>query len=655
MVPSGFVDEDGVSQVYIEASTRDVLAVITLLGLPLIYFGMCEGIWGSAVGKKLCHLRVAGPAGERVGLHRALSRASLFTLAFVAARAIPNLYPFFQSWWSLSPWYLMSPWVWSTWIFAQPSLMFMVFLSLVFQTARSTNAYASVFDRLTHTRVVVARGVRQSAVRTNGSKPPPPRTDDQIGPYSVVRILAKEPVGELLLGYDAILRRYVWIHRVPPGAMTLSRQRRDLARNTRLRWLSGTRTSGQAWDAYEAPTGCLLATQAWRALPWSTVKIWLGDLASECEAILDGSSTATDLDVARVWITADGRAKLLDFDFVEPAGTAPDATVPTIDLRAAQAFLAAIAQLADRSAPYPRRVETFLADLEARQFASPHALRQEAEAVTAVPIQVTRRVKFAQVALYCAAIAFLSVFEDLNGSWLLRAHADLSALRGSLQEITFFEREKRTKDASALTTYVGGTFRNIIENRRVWRSLHAQSTMARTERQRAERILATAPPTAEDTERAKTYLSSWPEGPFHQFTFGNGWMSLSDRGVSGARRRITGSMRWLGSVASLGVLSLMSGLMFSGGLVIRLLGMDIVTRSGARASRWRTGLRTLLAWSPSMLFLAAWFDGRLNPFGSGEIASAILLAVMITGAVWSVVDPRRGLQDRLTGTWLVPR
>jgi hypothetical protein len=32
-----------------------------------------------------------------------------------------------------------------------------------------------------------------------------------------------------------------------------------------------------------------------------------------------------------------------------------------------------------------------------------------------------------------------------------------------------------------------------------------------------------------------------------------------------------------------------------------------------------------------------------------------LLAVFIAGAIWAVLHPSRGIQDRIAGTWIVPR
>ena len=36
-------------------------------------------------------------------------------------------------------------------------------------------------------------------------------------------------------------------------------------------------------------------------------------------------------------------------------------------------------------------------------------------------------------------------------------------------------------------------------------------------------------------------------------------------------------------------------------------------------------------------------------------AFVISLGLFVTGTVWAVVNPARGLQDRIAGTYLVPR
>ncbi len=111
----------------------------------------------------------------------------------------------------------------------------------------------------------------------------------------------------------------------------------------RLRWLSGRRSTSEAWDAYEALDGVPLATLLDAPRPWRTVRPWLLDLAREIDAGLkDGSIAALTID--HVWITRDGYAKLLDFRApgVPPAANQEGAAT----LESGQTFLAFVARRA---------------------------------------------------------------------------------------------------------------------------------------------------------------------------------------------------------------------------------------------------------------------------------------------------------------------
>jgi eukaryotic-like serine/threonine-protein kinase len=91
-----------------------------------------------------------------------------------------------------------------------------------------------------------------------------------------------------------------------------------------------------------------------------------------------------------------------------------------------------------------------------------------------------------------------------------------------------------------------------------------------------------------------------------------------------------------------------------GGLM-RILGLDLVTADGCPASRARVALRTVLAWSPFWIAtcVAIW------PFRPAShviisIGSASLL-ILLAGAFVALMNPSRGIQDRLAGTFIVPR
>ena len=98
-----------------------------------------------------------------------------------------------------------------------------------------------------------------------------------------------------------------------------------------------------------------------------------------------------------------------------------------------------------------------------------------------------------------------------------------------------------------------------------------------------------------------------------------------------------------------------AALLFRGGLVLRMAGVTFVRRDGKRASRLRVFWRALVAWSPLCLGIL----GIMLTFRSsnefGELPFALLCGLFLGLAVISVALPKRGLPDRLAGTWPVRR
>ena len=147
--------------------------------------------------------------------------------------------------------------------------------------------------------------------------------------------------------------------------------------------------------------------------------------------------------------------------------------------------------------------------------------------------------------------------------------------------------------------------------------------------------------------------------------------------------------------------ALVGALLFRGS-GMRLLGLEVVTADGRPASRLRILARTALTWAPVLLVLlitisaiaigeievsagirpqadlsrgaepritvssGAFELGQGLGYSLGSVARATrtgfllwltptLLLVMLAGAVVAIVHPARGIQDRLAGTWIVPR
>ena len=99
---------------------------------------------------------------------------------------------------------------------------------------------------------------------------------------------------------------------------------------------------------------------------------------------------------------------------------------------------------------------------------------------------------------------------------------------------------------------------------------------------------------------------------------------------------------------------------FPSGWVWRLAFVQIVGRSGAPASRLRVAWRTYITWVPfaALLILQRVIptDGQLGSLhidGTSRWVPRVTLAVIYL--LISLIWPRRGPQDVLAGTYLVPR
>ena len=86
-----------------------------------------------------------------------------------------------------------------------------------------------------------------------------------------------------------------------------------------------------------------------------------------------------------------------------------------------------------------------------------------------------------------------------------------------------------------------------------------------------------------------------------------------------------------------------------------VFGFCVVDATGAPAGRARLVARWLLSWSlPSASFFLL---TRAAPTGiaSSPFLAVLLLLAWLLGLAVAVLRPTRGLQDRWTGCWLVPR
>ena len=329
---------------------------IAFLGLGLLYFSIVEGIWGAGLGKRLKGLRVIRPGGRRPGVLRAFVRI-LIPILLIEAIRIPILMATI----SLEKVDdITKPQIW----FYIAVCNVVPWLAILLQVkARKENGFATAWDLVTGTRVVVEpTGVVRPLTET--AQPTLPadtanetRLEAEIGPYQVVRACDS---GSWLEAHDPVLRRQVWLlQRTAPGP---SDARCSVARPGRPRWLQKVETGESTWDAFESTSGMpfssLIENEA--KVPWSTLRHWLYDVASELWAATADQTLPDQLSLDQIWITTRGRAVVLDQPW--PQCDPPAERFSVEDIAGQQRFLGAIAACVD-STSLPLHAQPVLQNL----------------------------------------------------------------------------------------------------------------------------------------------------------------------------------------------------------------------------------------------------------------------------------------------------
>ncbi|HEY6358205.1 MAG TPA: hypothetical protein VIX35_08165, partial [Vicinamibacterales bacterium] len=378
----------------------------------------------------------------------------------------------------------------------------------------------------------------------------------RLGPYEIIAPLGATDVGEMFTGFDPVLLRDVWLHRLPVGAPAVPASARDLSRPGRLHWLNGQRTPHANWDAYEALDGQALVNirsngqplaslNTSGPLPWRTVRPWLSDLARELRACeRDDSLASVTASIEQVWITAAGHAKLLDFHapgvpnivYPRPPG-APAPLTP----RSAQLFLHHVARWAVGRKPAPRLPLSAKACLNRWIFEPYLTLREVVDVLTRLDEQPVR--------------------------------------------VSFGHRCLALSPQVAATLAGTGFFGLVL-------------------------------------------------APF-ALHFIPGW----------SRLHLTNAE--LGALG-FAVLGLAWAVALRGGFWLRACGIAVVMDHGDEVSRTRAAFRALVAWSWVPVQVAALFFGM-------SLLTAPIWLIKAVAVVWAAVSPERGLQDRIAGTYLVPR
>ncbi len=622
--------------------------------VSLLYFPLLEGLVGQTAGKWVCGIQVVGKAGPPGVALAALRWAVFYWLPGLLLMALGML---------------VGPVSLPAQIGIFPLLRLLLLLAL-FATARRHNGFAGLHDILSGTRVV-----RRDGRQTRASVDPDRTLRHQVeslapvGPYTVRGFLVRSGSEQVLEGYDPTLGRRVWIRSLPDGTPPLSSGRRDLARPGRLRWLNGRRRSGENWDAYAAVDGLPLKTAVRTKPPWSALRLWLLDLAAE---VAEGCSDHTEpekLALGRIWIGADGRARWLDFPVSDdPPRAAGDRGGHNV-LADLQAVLSQVTSAArphgdgahGKILPLPVAASGFLRRLKQTGFDSLSELLGALRSLSGTDAAVGRQSRFAQI-LICAAFPLLSTIAIGTAGYMVqripRDYPEWGRLDELLTQVAIMrpriERGNNEETIRALEVVIASQHRTLIEDPELWPPGLSERQRERIED--AQDIIDRHPSvTVSELRDAESQL----QPVFARIE------ALQQGRDAVAARSVSVSMTLLG------VFGLISTALVRGGLLLRLFGMAVVDASGQPAAFWRVFLRGTLIWGTVIvLFPGYWGNSfllsRLVPFDAlremsvsvgeygwlGVAPSALLITA---AAAWAVLHPSRGLQDRLAGTYLVPR
>ena len=654
--------------------------------LVVAYFGLFEGLRGASPGKALCRLRVVGLDGKTPGVRRGLLRAALFCGAASLPAVVLNLFGVDQ---------MQHP---GTRILYILWFMPAIIQLLIFSTCRRQNGFAAWHDLWSGTRVL-ARPNQPVRPTSSPVVEAPPATGElvQIGPYHVLAELGRSDDATVLLGYDARLLRKVWLRRVPPATPPVAMALRHLARPGRFRWLNGRRDGDDSWDAYEASAGQPLLNLVATRQDWEKVRFWLLDLAAELKTGQKDGSLPLVLNLDRIWITANGHAKLLDFpapginrghrggeaEFSEEiagkeitqSGPPPHVggyvdkshavTVEPPQISSPQDFLrqTALSALAGRpmngeqtraatlDLPLPLYVRGFLQRLATETDAS--QIWTQLQPLIGKVAAISRRRRWAMLAIALGFPVFMAVAQ-LLGTLLMsnQGTAEIVALQSCLTQCQLLETAGTNAPAQPPATakqrqqfeiYIAGRFRPVITNSLQWNGMMAETLIVPQQRVLAERIIATHPKLTSDelAEAKKTVESQFQIMP----------------PATDLKAALLPQMSWMlplmlyaGTLMFVVLPCFAAALLFRGGLAMRMLGIAVVGRNG-RASRLRTFWRNFIAWLPFLC--SPMLVKAVGHFAGSHWSALVATGILAFVAVLSLVL-RRSLQDRLAGTWLVP-
>jgi len=380
---------------------------VAFLSFGFLYFSIAEGIWGAGLGKSLKGLYVVRTNGAPPGIGRALIRILIPTLSIEGAR-IPLLLA------SISATRITEITVPEIVIYSSATAICPLIPVFFLLRARRENGFTTIWDLASGTRVVVKpKGTVRPSIEPVVQPDTAGEGCEMLGPYE---FLGEMLPGKWLVAVDPALRRQIWLLRHQLSEFPTAR--RKLARPGRLRWLQRVKSPEATWDAFEATQGVPFSSlvKGGKRVPWSTLRHWLHDLASELWAATGDQTLPAELSLDHVWITAQGQAVLLDQPWPD-SGTSSE-RIPVQDISGQQRFLNKIASFVE-STSLPLHARPVLQNLRKGKFEKLSFLTGNLRGLLDKPANVSKGIRAGSIFMLPLYIGVMIFVGTLHGAeWL---------------------------------------------------------------------------------------------------------------------------------------------------------------------------------------------------------------------------------------------
>lgn len=373
---------------------------LAFLACGFLYFAICEGFFGAGLGKYMKGLHVVRTGNKNPGFWRALLRIVIIIVCVEGVR-IPLTMSFISTpyWSGLQTAMFVFACIFCGWI---PGL-------LSFKACKE-NGYATLWEMISGTRVQIKpKGSIRPAIKAQEFPEASTNGSNKLGPYNIVKELV---TGKWIVAVDPVLRRHVWLFNRNSVELPLSR--RNLSRQGRLRWLQKVENTDIVWDAFEAIKGVpfTILIKGGKRIPWSRLRYWLYDLASEIWEASSDNTLPAELSFANIWITEQGNAIMIDKPWPYSGTESEKYNVKA--LSGQQRFLSAIASCVD-SISLPLHARGVLKNLEDGKFEKLSFLAGVFSGLLDKPVELSKGIRAGSIFVlpfYAWVAVFVGYYHD---------------------------------------------------------------------------------------------------------------------------------------------------------------------------------------------------------------------------------------------------